>query len=104
MMPSIWQWSGSGTPFAETVPAGLNCTDVICVGVTGKLVRFARLRHAPAGSDEAVAAKLAGAPKAAIDAAIKTLRGIVNSRCRGCRCGFMSFLPTICQRYSDDGR
>jgi len=29
----------------------LNFADVICVGVIGKLVRFAILRHAAAGSD-----------------------------------------------------
>src|SRR5262249_43772873 len=50
MMPWIWQWSGNGTLFADVVPLGFHLARVICVGVIGKSVMFARLAHAVAGS------------------------------------------------------
>src|SRR4029077_15797205 len=68
MMPCTWQWSGSGTPFAVVVPLGFHLASVICVGVTGKLARFAIFAHAVAGSGR-FCTKLA--PKLITDAPIK---------------------------------
>src|SRR5215471_4154130 len=59
MIPWIWQWSGSDTPFAVVVPLGFHLASVICVGVTGKSVRFAMFAHAVAGSGRLLCAELA---------------------------------------------
>src|SRR5437016_3236718 len=94
MIPSIWQWAGNGTPLADTVPARLNCADVICVGATGKLVRFARLVHAPAGSESAVAAEPAGAPSTVRHTPIKILLPkIVMRRCQRWCSGVIGLPP-----------
>src|SRR6266481_3009618 len=71
MIPCTWQWSGSGTPFAVVVPLGFHLASVICVGVTGKLPRFAIFAHAVAGSGRLFCTKLA--PKLIRDAPITRL-------------------------------
>src|SRR5215813_15581792 len=79
MIPWIWQWSGSGTPFAVVVPLGFHLASVICVGVTGNVVRFARSAHAVAGSGRLFWTKLA--PKLIRDPPITRLpRAVI--RCR----------------------
>src|SRR5262252_3716292 len=101
MMPSTWQWAGNGTPFADTAPDGLNCTEVIWVGVTGKFFRFARLTQAAAGSEAAVAAKPGGAPRTARDITSGMLRlEMVIPRCRRRGGRVMLFFPKICSRGS----
>src|SRR5215510_2383690 len=79
MIPWIWQWSGSGTLFADVVPLGFHLASVIWVGVTGKSVRFAMFAQAVAGSGRLFCAKVA--LKLITDAPITRLPRMVI-RCR----------------------
>src|SRR5215469_18677910 len=79
-MPRIRQCPGSTVPLVEVAPGGLNCATVICVGVSGKFVRVARLTHALTGSERASAPKLVCAPKPARDAPARSLASTENGR------------------------
>src|SRR5215475_4990405 len=93
MIPWIWQWSGSGTPLAVVVPLGFHLASVICVGVTGKSVRFAMFAHAVAGSGRLLCAKVA--PKLISDTPITRLpRAVIRCRRKYRRRGEGSLVNT----------